>query len=90
MIDIYKFGKFKLGLTAEEIRVYLRERLNELNQFNVYKKCPADVIRRFNKVAGINTMSCKMIKGKLVPLMYRHDVERFANCIFCKTPTYFD
>ena len=90
MINITKFGKYKAGLTSKEIKIYLRERLNELNQFNVYKKCPVDVIKRFNEVAGVNTMASKVINGKHTSLMYRHDVERFANYMFCKVPTYFD
>jgi hypothetical protein len=89
-MDIKKFGKYKEGLTAEEIKVYLRERLNEMDQFNTYKKCPVDVVKRFNKAAGCNTMACKVINDKMTTLMYRCDVERFADLIFCGKSTYFD
>jgi len=89
-MDINKFGKYKEGLTSEEIKAYLRERLNMMDQFNTYKKCPVDVVKRFNKAAGCNTMSCKMINRKMTPLMYRCDVERYADVIFLGKTTYFD
>jgi hypothetical protein len=94
MIDIYIYGKYEEGLTGEEIKFYISERYNEQQGFNVIKTFTNPILkkleRKFNKIAGCNTMSCKMINGKLTPLMFRHDVERFCGVLFENKSTYFD
>lgn len=75
---IENYGLYRMGLTDEEIRIYLNAR-NTKGIKRVYDK--------FNKIAGVNTMS---VTPDGQPLMYRHDVERFANKLFNGTETYFD
>lgn len=97
MIDIDKYGIFKLGLTKEEIQNYLKDRYEYLVRerfvsVRAYKKVE-DVYKKFDKVAGVNT--CAAVKcpvcNKMISIMYYHDVSRFANVVFGITKdTYFD
>jgi hypothetical protein len=77
--DIYYYGEYRLGLTSDEIKDYLRVRANNMNVSKISKT--------FNKIAGCNTGTMTST-GK--SLMYRHDVERFADVIFERKLTYFD
>lgn len=83
--DLESYGQFRIGLTSNEIKNYLRARSNTLNVERLVKK--------FNKIAGCNTQGifqcelCDCSQG----LMYRWDVLRFADVLFGKTKgTYFD
>ena len=82
--NIEDYGKYRLGLTKEEIKKYLKMRANTNKLGGLYKK--------FCKIAGVNTVAivttdcCK----KDIRLMYRWDVERFADVLFLNKPTYFD
>jgi len=83
--DLQSYGTFRMGLTTEEIKDYLRARGDTLNVKRLYAK--------FCDIAGCNTMGgficekCGDSKG----LMYRYDVLRFADVLFGKTDsTYFD
>jgi len=82
--DLTYFGQYSMGLTGEEIKDYLRVLTNKENVEKVYLK--------FCDVAGVNTMgiyTCEKC-GESFPLMYRHDVRRFAEALLNGTPTYFD
>jgi len=85
-VNIDFYGKYKEGLTDEEIREYLLARLNEVNTSNTLESCPDVLIEKFNRVAGVNTMA--FVDGH--SLMYRWDVQRFTDCIFEGKATYFD
>ena len=79
-IDIENFGAYRMGLTSEEINHYIQIRSN--------KKNVSDLVKRFNKIAGCNTVAVSP-DGK--SLMYRHDVLRFSDILFGVTrTTYFD
>jgi hypothetical protein len=83
-------GNFTLGMTSDEVDDYLRRR----NAKRLRLKEPAvrDVIKKFNKIAGVNTcgaVQCPKCK-EWISLMYRHDVQRFADKLFDGTETYFD
>ena len=83
-VQLERFGTYCSGLTSEEIKDYLRVRTGKLRIEQVYKQ--------FCKIAGVNTMSsatCPYCQ-RLIGLMYRHDVERFADALLGKIPTYFD
>jgi hypothetical protein len=87
--DINHYGNFRLGLTDKEISNYLFVRANGK------VKIP-DLKKAFYKVAGVNTCAliettCSSCKKKSnITLMYRHDVERFADVMFLNKPTYWD
>jgi len=78
------WGDYRLGLTEDEIKDYLRVRANTMKIEKVWKQ--------FCDIAGCNTMAlyecpdCFKSKG----LMYRHDVKRFAERLFNGTITYWD
>ena len=82
--ELRSYGTYRLGLTREEIKDYLRARANKIRVEKLYKE--------FCKIAGVNTMGvytcpdCGMHKS----LMYRHDVKRFADVLFKGIPTYWD
>ena len=78
-IDLRYYGDYRIGLTGKEIKEYLKNRANTTKLGNLY--------RRFVKIAGVNTMG---IAPNGESLMYRHDVERFADVLFLNKPTYFD
>lgn len=84
-LDIEHFGQFRMGLTQLEVKDYLRARANKLSIEKLYKK--------FHEIAGRNTMSSSRCLDCNVSysLMYRWDVERFADVLFGVTKeTYFD
>ena len=78
-LDISNYGVYRLGLTSEEIICYLQARANKINIKRLYKK--------FNRIAGCNTCA---VAPNGEHLMYRWDVERFADALFNGTATYFD
>ena len=78
-IQLDHYGDYRQGLTGDEIKDYLRVRANTLNVERIYKK--------FSDIAGCNT-GCATPDGKF--LMYRWDVERFANKLFNNEETHWD
>lgn len=83
--EINLFGRYRSGLTNQEINDYLRARAGTVQVKTLRKK--------FNKIAGVNTGSSASCEncGYLQSLMYRHDVKRFADVLFGITNgTYFD
>ena len=94
MINIDDFGIYKDVMTRNEIETYLIVRFNEKSsktQESIYLN-RKKLIHKFVKIAGANTqigVTCSYCK-KLIRLMYRYDVERFANQLFNGTLTYFD
>ena len=82
-IDINDFGEYKDGMSFDEIREYLK--------FRAGVSKIGDLLKRFGKIAGVNTGAVSKDKdGHLIHLMYRHDVERFADLMFEGKETYFD
>jgi len=92
MLDIYDFGKYRLGLTNNEIREWLKLRYNEI------LSCRGKPIKKINKatwdkfwqIAGVNTVPIIREGNKKITLMYRHDVDRFTYQLYCGKETYFD
>lgn len=83
-IDLVHYGVFRTGLTNDEIKEYLKNRANVTKIGTLWNW--------FLKIAGINTMAvehCPECKKEFV-LMYRHDVQRFADVLFLNKPTYWD
>ena len=78
-VKLEHFGAYRLGLTMAEIKEYLRRRTRKRNVEKLYK--------RFQTAAGVNTMASGP-QGQV--LMYRWDVERFADVVILGKPTYFD
>lgn len=76
------YGIFVRGITSDEIEDYIRVRLNS---FNISK-----VKNKLNEALNGSTAPFEVYKGKHVPLIYRHDVERHLNSILDGTETYFD
>lgn len=89
MFDINKFGKYREGLTIEEIKKYLILRNVETPVIKNINDLPL-LFELYDKIAGVNTAACKKIKGKLVILHYRWDVKRYADVLFLKKQTYWD
>lgn len=83
-VKIKSFGKYRSGLTNQEIDDYLCVRAGNV-QIKILRK-------KFNKIAGVNTVACATCGncGYLQSLMYRHDVKRFADQLFLNKPTYWD
>lgn len=82
--ELKSYGQFRRGLTTKEIEKYIQARAGKLSVKRLIKK--------FNEIAGCNTMgifSCEMCECSQ-SLMYRWDVERFADVLFEGKPTYFD
>lgn len=77
--DLEYYGAYRMGLTGDEIKDYLRVRANTFAISKIYKK--------FVNIAGCNTMSITP-DGK--GLMFRHDVERYADKLFLNKETYWD
>lgn len=78
-LNINCFGHYRAGLTSAEIDEYLHRRTG--------KKRVKQLRQKFNKASGVNTCA---IGPNGQPLMYRHDVKRFADVILLGIPTYFD
>jgi hypothetical protein len=81
---INNIGKYTMGMTSEEIESYLGRRANTLST--------KTLVNKFNKICGVNTMGVHICPkcGEHIALMYRHDVERFADVLFYRKQTYFD
>ncbi len=92
MLDIEEFGKYRAGLTTEEIKEYLVIRYNELLSYRgrPIKKINKATYNKFCESAGCNTCAVITVNKKQVYLMYRHDVLRFTEQLFNGTPTYWD
>jgi sarcosine oxidase delta subunit len=80
--DIYTFGAFKDGLTAQEVNDYLRIRTNSMNISKVFKK--------YIHVSGCNTCISIMVNSYPIVLHYRYDVERHADLAINGTETHWD
>ena len=78
-IDIQEFGDYRMGLSKDEITKYLQLRSGKKNIKRLRLK--------FSKAAGCNTMA---IGPQGQSLMYRWDVERFADVVLLSKKTYFD
>lgn len=92
MLDINYFGKYRVGLTKNEIKMWLTLRYNELLSWRgkPIEKINKGTYNKFYAIVGVNT--CAVIKEgkKDISLMYRHDVERFTDKLFLNKETYFD
>ena len=86
-VDINEFGKYRLGLTSKEIKEYLALRWKE--QFNGVR-IKKSLYNQFYKIVGVNTCAVIREGKKDISLMYRHDVERYADKLFLNKSTYFD
>jgi len=85
-VDINEFGKYRLGLTRNEIKEYLEQR-----RIPCSKTCKnRQLYKEFCKIAGSNTCAVIREGKKDISLMYRHDVERYADKLFFNKETYFD
>ncbi len=86
-LSLASFGVYNRGLTKEEIVEYLKARANKLS---IKKE-----LKQFNELLSGSTCGSTTVfnaKGKkeIKLLIYRHDVERFADVVFDNIPTYFD
>ena len=83
-IDLQYYGQYRIGLTGKEIKEYLKKRTG--------RTLLGDLYIRFCKISGVNTVEmghCEYC-GEVFSLMFRNDVERFADVLFLGIPTYFD
>jgi len=89
ILDIYNYGEYRRGLANKEIDIHLRVRAIGTK----YAKYSTKQLRnKFSKIAGVNTgalVTCPICQ-KPISLMYRSDVERFADQMFQDIPTYWD
>ncbi|KKL58991.1 hypothetical protein LCGC14_2219810 [marine sediment metagenome] len=83
-INLRYYGTYRMGLLDKEIKIYLRQ-MARGTKYSKYST--SQLIRKFHTIAGCNTMA---IAPTGESLMYRHDVSRFADKMFCGIPTYFD
>jgi hypothetical protein len=92
MLDINEFGKYRLGLTTEEIKEWLKLRYNEILSWRgkPIKKINNAIWNKFCQIAGCNTEATIQEGYKKITLMYRHDVERFTDVLYEGKTTYFD
>lgn len=83
-LDVYNYGKYRVGLTGKEIEDYLRVRANTMNIKRISKQ--------FCKIAGRNTGGVVICEkcGHKESLMYHHDLLRFSDELFLGKKTYFD
>ena len=84
--NVDDFGKYRAGLTGEEITEYLREVYNIIAR-KKRKICPGKIVKQYYGIAGVNTMG---VGPNNEPLMFRHDVKRFVGELFFHMPTYWD
>ena len=84
--DIELIGAYRIGMTGDEIKEYLKQVFNIVTKKN-RKECPAKILKQFNEIAGVNTMG---VSPTGEGLMYRFDVERFTMKLFFNQPTVFD
>ena len=80
---VYSYGVFKDGLTAEELKNYLRVRLDKYD-------IPAQITKAYNDSCRGDTCPAVEVNGQLVGLFYRHDVERHADKAILGKKTYWD
>ena len=86
--DIDQYGIYRQGLDSQEIKKYLKIRARN-TMFD--KLTTKQLYSRFGKIAGVNTMALVTLpNGTVNSLMYRHDVLRFADCLFLNKPTFWD
>lgn len=85
-LDIINYGEYRLGLINEEIEHYIEARCSLPQYKNKFKNIKK-AITKFWDIAGVNTMAINSL-GE--PLMYRHDVLRFAGVLFNREKTYWD
>ena len=85
--DLTYYGDYLHGLDDEEITKYLLSRSIWSGNKKFQKMRVKALLKIFNKIAGVNT--CALTKDGKV-LMYRHDVQRFADLMFDGTATYWD
>jgi len=78
-LNLERYGDYRMGLTEEEVREYIRERNGG--------KLSKGIMSKFNKICGINTVG---VGPEGQTLMYRHDVKRFADQLFDGVSTYWD
>ena len=83
---VHDYGIFKGGLDpaeVEEVLVLLSKKLKIFEKLGKKR-----LSNKFNDLAGCNT--AMYIEKYKASLMYRWDVQRFANVLFLGTKTYFD
>lgn len=85
-LDIENYGEYRLGLTKEEIKHYLKAKC-ELPQYRRKFKYSQKLYNKFVEIMGVNTVA---IAPNGESLWYRHDIERFAGVLFNREKTYFD
>lgn len=71
---IEHYGIFHYGLTLQEVEDYLRVRRNSMN----IKK----ILKKFWEYGRGSTGALVTLEGKVYPLVYRHDCQHWADCIF--------
>ena len=79
--DISNYGKYRLGLTAEEVKIYLTVRA-----YQHQKQFTKKLEKKYYEIAGVNT--CAVVDGQV--LYYRHDILRFSDELFDDVKTFFD
>ena len=91
-LNINQFGKYRLGLTNDEIKEWLKLRWNEILSWRgkPIKRINKATWDKFWKIAGVNTMAVIREGHKKITLMYRHDCERFTDKLYLNKETYFD
>lgn len=89
--DINQYGIYRQGLDSKEIKRYLKILSKTTALIRFSKLTTKELYRKFVKIAGVNTMALVTLPdGTVNSLMYRHDVLRFANCLFLNKPTFWD
>lgn len=86
--SLENYGKYRLGLTSEEVRDYLHVRA--LQRKGDSKLLTAKQLEKLCQIYA-DIAGCKT--GVVVDgyyLYYRHDVERYSEKLFNKTETFFD
>ncbi len=79
-IDINDFGDYRLGLTIEEMKKYIKKVTGKKNVERIYKKV----------LKMLRGSTCAVASDGKTCLIYRWDVERFLNVVLFNKPTYFD
>jgi len=77
--NINNFGEYRLGLTWEEVKEYIKVRTG--------KKRTKRIEKKFNDFFYGST--CAVTSTDQI-LLYRHDVKRFLDLILEGEPTYWD
>jgi hypothetical protein len=82
--DIRNYGKYRLGLTSDEVKDYILVRA--IQKGYKLKASNKKLFDKYYKIAGVNT--CAVVDD--IVLAYRHDVLRFAEVMFNNVETYWD